>query len=154
MIPQPANSSALLHFAYWPTPVAAASCPFTDGRRSLVVAVDNEFLRGLLTKRLGQLGYDVRSPEDGEAAWQSLHAEPFDLLITDHKLPRLEGLDLLRRMRSASIQQPAILISGGLGKTSSEMKELLLPGAVLAKPFLFADLLPIIEVFLKPVGGP
>jgi CheY-like chemotaxis protein len=149
---QHTKSRTLLHFAYWPSPVAAAHCAFTEGRRNLVVADDNLPLRGLVSTRLGKLGYHVRSAEDGEEAWASLLAEPFDLLITDNEMPRLGGLELLRRMRAASIRQPVILISGSFGQITPEIKELLLPGAALAKPFLFADLLPTMEMLLQPVG--
>ncbi|MCC5806464.1 MAG: response regulator [Opitutales bacterium] len=123
--------------------------PRANGRRpSLVIVDDDELLRDLLGEALTAQGYDVRCAENGEAGWQSLCAEPFDLIITDFEMPKLNGLDLLRRMRAASLNQPAILMSGNMPKRTPELEQLLLPGAAVAKPFSFTNLLPDIAALL------
>ncbi len=121
---------------------------FNDPRANLVIAEDNELLRDLLAFELTARGYFVRCAEDGESGWESLTSAPFDLLITDQDMPRLTGLDLLRRMRASSLHQPAILMSGNLPQLSPEVEALLSPGAALGKPFSFTDLFPKIEALL------
>jgi CheY-like chemotaxis protein len=49
---------------------------------------------------------------DGLEALAKLEIEPFDLLITDYRMPRLNGLALLRRVKARTFPLPAILITG------------------------------------------
>ena len=106
-------------------------------------------MRELLAFGLTEEGYAVHCAVDGESAWQSLSTAPFDLLITDHEMPGLTGIDLLRRMRAFSFCVPAILMSGNLPRISPEVKELLSPGAAMAKPFKLPDLNTLIEALLR-----
>lgn len=147
---QHAISTALLHFAYWQGCAFSATCPSTRRQCRIVLAEDDDCLRGLLADKLRFEGHHVRTAGDGEAAWLSLQAEPFDLLITDYEMPRLNGLDLLRRMRGAAMLQPTIIISGALPSMTSEMKALLLPGAAMDKPFSYIDLRLVVELLLHP----
>ena len=147
---QHAISSALLHFAYWPDSFFSANCPCKWRQCRIVLAEDDDCLRELIANKLRSDEHHVHAAADGEAAWLSLQAEPFDLLITDYAMPRLNGLDLLRRMRGASMQQPTILISGALPSITSEMKALMLPGAAMAKPFSYIDLRIVVELLLHP----
>lgn len=118
------------------------STPFR--KISIVIAEDDHCLRDIMAVKLIALGYAVRCAEDGETGWETLLAESFDLLITDLEMPRLNGLDLLRRMRSSNLNQPAILMSGNMPVRTPEMDTLLTPGVTLAKPFTIPNLLPCI----------
>ena len=83
---QHAISPALLHFAYWPGCVFAATCPSTRRQRRIFLAEDDDCLRELIADKLRCEGHYVRAVEDGEAAWLSLQDSPFDLLITDYEI--------------------------------------------------------------------
>lgn len=122
-------------------------------RPRLVVADDNQLLRDILTAHLTKEGYTVRGAEDGEAAWKSLTAEPFDLLVTDLEMPYLNGFELIRRMRTNDLAQPAILVSGNLPVMTPDMVALLNPGDALAKPFTLPDLLQKIWSLLAGTGS-
>lgn len=126
----------------------SAFSPFIDRRPSIVIAEDSKLLQEVLTLGLTAEGYFVRCADDGESCWQSLLSSPFDLLITDMEMPKLGGMDLLRRMRTASITQPVILMSGNLPPKSPELDQLLSPGATVAKPLSFSDFIPLIEMLL------
>ncbi|MCC5789570.1 MAG: response regulator [Opitutales bacterium] len=117
-------------------------------RTRLFLVEDEKHLRGILVRWLTGRGYDVRSAENGEAAWQSLRGEPFDLLITDLEMPQLNGIGLLRRLRNASFFQPAILISGNLPAITPEKEKWVFPGTIVAKPFPFSVLIIAIEAML------
>src|SRR5690349_20244160 len=65
----------------------------------ILVADDEQGVRAFLADALAAAGHDVVEAEDGEAAWRKLEAEAFDLLLTDLSMPRLSGMDLVRRAR-------------------------------------------------------
>lgn len=115
----------------------------SPGDRSFRVLIveDNLQLLKLLTIRLCGMGYDVESARDGEAAWSSLCSVPFDVLITDNDMPRLKGLELVRRMRDNSFVLPVILMSGNMHWSDPELFKLLAPGTALRKPFSITELL-------------
>src|SRR5262245_41115884 len=94
-------------------PTAPRPSVSTAQWRILVVADDVPTQR-LEYLVLSRAGYAVDTAADGEEAWAHLLTGHFDLLLTDHNMPRLCGLDLVRRMRSAGMRLPVIINSGGL----------------------------------------
>ena len=116
----------------------------------ILLVDDDAEIRGLIALLLGDAGYRVGCAADGEAAWSALCAEQFDLLITDHEMPKLTGLDLLRRVRSGPLDLPAIMISGFMPWGEADIEELLPPGAMVEKPFPMVDLLGKVRSFLRP----
>ena len=107
----------------------------------MLVVDDDRMIRSLLADVLRRAGYSVQLAEDGEAAWKVLAAEPFDLVITDHEMPQLRGLDLVRRLRESQFTRPIIMISGTVPWEAQDLQALLSPGRVLEKPFRLQDLL-------------
>ena len=51
---------------------------------------------------LEQEGFQVRTYTDGESALQGLNARPVDLAVLDIKMPRMDGMELLQRLRQRS----------------------------------------------------
>ena len=68
----------------------------------LLVVEDDPDLNRLLTTALKEGGYVVDSAKDGEEGHFLGETEPYDAVILDLGLPRLPGLDVLRRARAAS----------------------------------------------------
>lgn len=65
-----------------------------------VLVVEDEPVSALIVERtLARWGYDVVKAADGEDAWEKLQQEPIHFIITDWMMPRLNGLDLCRRIR-------------------------------------------------------
>src|SRR3989304_3712687 len=112
------------------------------GSALILVADDSRDIRQVLEETiLGPAGYDVRSVGDGMSALTlALELKP-DLVITDHQMPNLTGVDLIRRLHLDSPHTPVILMTG----ESSEalVIEALRAGAIdyLVKPFDPDDLL-------------
>ncbi|HEV3118292.1 MAG TPA: hybrid sensor histidine kinase/response regulator, partial [Gemmataceae bacterium] len=69
---------------------------------TVLVADDSEFFRGQIQRLIEAIGCRVLAAEDGQAAWEILdhHSNKVDLVATDIEMPRLDGLDLTRRIRS------------------------------------------------------
>jgi len=68
----------------------------------ILVADDEDGLRWVLEKGLRQAGYDVTAVKDGTAALEAFEAEPFDLVFLDVRMPGIDGLTLLGRLREIS----------------------------------------------------
>jgi len=67
----------------------------------LVLAVDDEaHVRRLVQINLQRVGYRVETASDGEQALASIQAERPDLVITDVMMPKLDGFELLRRIKA------------------------------------------------------
>ena len=90
---------------------------------------DDPDVRDLTVNLLRHARYRVSCAEDGEAAWDALCADRFDLLITDQDMPRLKGLDLLRRVRAGRLPIPVILISGRMPWAETDLLRLLPPAS-------------------------
>ena len=65
--------------------------------RSILVADDEPSIRHVLTLVLAEKGYDVRAVSDGEEALRELGARPYDVLVCDVRMPKLDGLSLLKQ---------------------------------------------------------
>jgi DNA-binding response OmpR family regulator len=90
---------------------------------------------------LRRAGFHVGCAVDGESGWEALSAIRYDLLITDHEMPRLNGLGLLRRVRALSAQLPVILMSARMPWGETDDWRLLKPGLAIEKPFSIGELL-------------
>jgi CheY-like chemotaxis protein len=90
---------------------------------------------------LESAGYTVASADNGESGWEAICNNSFDLLITDFSMPKLNGLELLRRMRANSVNIPAILMSADMPRDVGDIIELVSAGGAIHKPFKIRDLL-------------
>ncbi len=94
--------------------------PAPDAR---ILLVDDNRL-GLIARKsvLEELGYRITTASEGNEALERFSAEHFDLVITDYKMPKMNGLELIRRIRERAASIPIILVSGyvdGLGMTEA-----------------------------------
>jgi CheY-like chemotaxis protein len=86
-----------------------------------ILLVDDNRL-GLVARKsvLEEQGYQITTANQGEEGLQRFLGGSFDLVITDYKMPKMNGLELIERIRERSSGVPIILISGyvdGLGMT-------------------------------------
>ncbi len=119
------------------------------GKR-IVVADDDPTMRRALEEALKAAGYEPVPCEDGAEATQRIKAGGVDLVISDVRMPRLGGLDLLRRSQDACPAPPFIMISGYA--TVPEAVEAMKMGAFdfLVKPFSYRELVSLVEAALTP----
>jgi PAS domain S-box-containing protein len=81
-----------------------------------VLVVDDEpFAATLIADHLGHLGYRVTTAGDGLDAYDKFLADPPDLMITDLRMPRSDGAELMRRVHGHVPDLPVILVTGHLG---------------------------------------
>ena len=84
---------------------------YTGSMARILIADDEESLRWVLEKSLTQAGYEVTAVSDGDGAVRAFEASPFDLVFLDVKMPGMDGLDVLGRLRQMNEMLPVVMIS-------------------------------------------
>ena len=105
-----------------------------SGKRVLVVD-DDHHARFLLEALLDHAGYTVVPTCDGRAALTELHKRHFDAVITDYRMPFMNGIELLRRIHIHYPQIPVILASGSLPAPDEPILSDCRPFGWLRKPY-------------------
>ncbi len=106
------------------------------GDRPRILVVDDEqAVRDLLAKTLTMADYDVDSAPDGASAIDRLRAVEYDLLITDLKMPGMDGLSVIREARRSAPDLPVIIITGYSTEASAIEAINLGVAGYLTKPF-------------------
>ena len=98
-------------------------------------------------------GYSVDTAADGADAWAAVQTVSYDLLITDNSMPRVSGLELIRKLRSENMTLPVILASGTVPIEELKRHPLLPLEAILPKPFTIAELLDVVKKVLREAGS-
>ncbi len=88
------------------------SNPGTDERPRVLIVDDEKFIRDILADFLGMEGYIVRTAEDGAAALSELHNAHYDLVISDLKMPRMGGIELLDAIGTAAPSALTVIMTG------------------------------------------
>jgi two-component system response regulator AtoC len=104
-------------------------------KKQILVVDDEPNLRRVLSAQLERDGYDVHTSEDGEQALALLRDHHIDLVITDLRMPRVDGMELLRRI--AAFEEPAPVVMITAHGTVDTAVEALKTGAFdyITKPF-------------------
>ena len=137
---------------------APVQCRTNPPPRILVVE-DEPDIRQLNAEVLQNSGYEVDTAEDGKAGWEVLHAtrhapESYALLITDHDMPGLSGLALVKKARAARMALPVIMATGSLpGEDLMNRYPWLQPVVTLAKPYSIGQLLQMVQDVLRTANG-
>jgi excisionase family DNA binding protein len=105
------------------------------GRARILVVDDEATIRDLLSKTLALAEYDVDLAPDGRTALERLRLVPYDLLITDLKMPGVDGLAVIREARRLKADIPVIIITGFSTEASAIEAINLGVSGYLTKPF-------------------
>ena len=119
-------------------------------RRARLLVVDDEATqREMLTAILERAGFTVESAPDGTAALDRLGAQRFDLMITDQRMPRMDGITLCEQARVLAPSMPVVLMTayGSVADAVAAMRQ----GAsdYLTKPFDKEELRLVVERTLR-----
>ncbi len=117
-------------------PSPSRPAPAGPPSRSRILVVDDEAaIRELLAKTLALAEYDVDVAPDGGSALERLRTLPYDLLITDLKMPGIDGLTVIREGRRYRPDLPVIIITGFSTEASAIEAINLGVSGYLIKPF-------------------
>ena len=114
---------------------APAQVATLDGRPRVLVVDDEESIRDLLAKTLALAEYDVDVAADGRAALERMRLFSYDLLITDLRMPGMDGLTVIHEARRLNAQLPVIIITGFSTEASAIEAANLGVSGYLTKPF-------------------
>lgn len=86
--------------------------PVEGSRFRILLADDNS--RGNIARKtlLEEQGYEVETAANGEEAWDMFLRTPFDLVVTDFKMPKMNGLELVAKIRAQNCGTAIVLLSG------------------------------------------
>jgi len=117
--------------------------------KRLLLIEDEPGLVLTLRDRLTREGYAIETSSDGESGLERAAREPFDLVLLDVMLPRLNGFDVLRELRKRGAEMPVIMLTAK-GQVVDKVVGLKL-GAddYVTKPFEMVELLARIEATLR-----
>src|SRR3954471_5061188 len=120
-----------------------------DSKKHLLLVEDEAALREALAERLAEHGFEVQQADSGERAIERLAEFAFDIVVTDLRLP---GLDGTRVLEAALLRYPEIIgiIVTGYG-TVKDAVEAIKRGAAdfITKPFQFDALLHVLRSALE-----
>jgi two-component system OmpR family response regulator len=117
--------------------------------RRLLVIEDDRATRDYVANGFQELGWTVERQEDGRDGLALARHDKFDLIILDRNLPGLDGLELLRTIRTAGVETPVIILSA-IAQVDERVKGLRAGGDdYVTKPFHFSELHARADVVLK-----
>lgn len=119
-------------------------------RTERILVVDDEIgMCRLLQAVLGDAGYKVTAHQKPDEALRAFDREPFDLVISDVRMPRLTGVDILQAVKSRSPDTPVILVTAfGTTRTAVEAMRLGTSDYIL-KPFKNEEIRLVVEGVLE-----
>lgn len=116
--------------------------------RVLLIEDDKETAQ-FLQKSLKESGHSAELAGDGETGLALAEEGPFDVLVVDRMLPRLDGLTVVKSLRTKGVQTPVLILSA-LGDVDDRVKGLRAGGDdYLTKPYAYSELLARIEALSR-----
>jgi CheY-like chemotaxis protein len=124
---------------------ATATRSKRNSHQRILVVDDEKIIRQLNSKVLILSHYEVDTAEDGDVAWKALQAVNYGLLITDNQMPKVSGIELVKKCRCERMTLPIILASG-IPPANTDSLQL---AAILLKPFTGDQLLKTVKEVLR-----
>jgi DNA-binding response OmpR family regulator len=113
---------------------------------------DNQLLGRSVKLGLEELGWIVDLASDGEEGLYLAQNSTYDIFLIDRMLPKLSGIDVIRKMREADINGAAIIITA-LGATSDKISGLEVADDYIVKPFEMGELVARMKaVYRRSIG--
>ncbi|MFA5840544.1 MAG: response regulator [Candidatus Margulisiibacteriota bacterium] len=115
--------------------------------KKILLVDDQDSMRDLFAQLLKDRGYVVDLAEDGEEAWDLVCKKepPYDLIITDVNMPRLDGFQFLKQIRQANPSAAVLLMTGANEEVAEVVCQEYKANGLIKKPFIVAEALALIE---------
>jgi DNA-binding response OmpR family regulator len=115
---------------------------------TLLLVEDEQALAAVIVRELNAIGYRVSHALDGETALQAASSAPFDLVILDWMLPRMDGLEVLRHLREHSAI-PVLMLTARDAEIDRVIGLEVGADDYLTKPFSMRELLARVRAMLR-----
>ena len=121
----------------------------SETKMRILIVEDDRDAAAYLVKAFSEAGHVADHAADGLSGYAMAKDGPYDVLIVDRMLPKLDGLSMISRLRLEGTQTPALILSA-LGEVDDRVKGLRAGGDdYLTKPYAFTELLARIEVLAR-----
>ncbi len=120
--------------------------------KKILLAEDHADLRRFVERGLKKAGYSVVSCPDGDAAYEMLKEDVFDLLLTDIKMPGIDGIELVRRAQKIDPDLIVMFITGFAAVALDPANKTPKDAKILSKPFHLKDLVSEVKKLLPPTA--
>jgi CheY-like chemotaxis protein len=112
--------------------------------RSILIVDDEAVVRAYIVRALRMQGFEVVEACDGPTAWQLALQKPYDLVITDNRMPGMSGKELTRRVRERYPDTRILCVSGSQDTPAEDDGHV----AHLRKPFGIDELVVKVQMLL------
>jgi two-component system, OmpR family, response regulator len=130
-------------------PAGSENAPLTETRRCILVVEDDPETARQLVDFLGARGYRVDLARNGDDGLRLASSRRYAVMTIDRMLPGLDGLSIIRKLREADIDTPALIVSA-LGEVDDRVRGLRGGGDdYLVKPFALTELLARVEALAR-----
>ena len=123
--------------------------PLLEPNPRVLVVDDEPSIRDLLSKMLALVDYHVDVASDGQSALEHMRLGSYDLLITDLRMPGMDGISVIHAARRLQANLPVIIITG-FSTEASAIEAALGVSGYLTKPFRVPK---VLEATAKALGG-
>lgn len=115
--------------------------------KRILTVDDSRTVRDMVTFTLKKAGFDVAEAEDGRAALAVLEGSKFDLIITDLNMPNMDGISLIKSVRSGSVHRAVPILILTTESDSTKKADGKAAGATgwLVKPFSPEKLVELVQ---------
>jgi two-component system, OmpR family, alkaline phosphatase synthesis response regulator PhoP len=133
---------------------AGTMFPCNPPPHRILVVDDEPDIRRLNAAVLMDSGYHVDDVEDGAIAWETLQLKSYHLLITDNEMPKVSGVELLKKLHATRMAVPVIMATGTWPHEEFTRQPWLQPAAKLLKPYTIVELLGAVQEVLRATVSP
>ncbi len=116
--------------------------------KAILIVDDNPNMSSLLSEMLEVFNYESVRAGDGTEALTKLSEQEFAMVITDLRMPKMTGLELLKNIKGKTPDMPVVLISGYSVSEIESDPDCPKPDGFLNKPFLMTDIELLLEKLL------
>ena len=118
--------------------------------KKILIVDDNPNMSVLLSDILEIFEYEGSQAEDGEEALEKLSSDEYAMVFTDLRMPKMDGIDLLKAIKNKHPELPVVVITGySLGETQNMLLTQRADG-FLNKPFKVNEIKELLEKLLQP----
>jgi len=123
-----------------------------NATRKILIVDDNPNMSVLLSDILEIFEYEGRRAEDGVEALEKLNKDKYDMVFTDLRMPKMDGIDLLKAIKNEHPDLPVVVITGySIGETQNLLLTQKADG-MLNKPFKVNEIKDLLERLLGYSG--
>ncbi len=119
----------------------------------VLVVDDSTFSRSTVLRTLGKDNYEIEIAKDGQEGFQKVQEFNPDIVISDLLMPIMDGVELLRSIRSTGDSRPVCIVSADIQQSSRDACLELGASAFINKPFKAEELLAAVDQMLNELKG-